>query len=231
MGQRWILIALGVFVVIIGLGIWLTYVYPPFSELSQVPSPLIKQQLPSPLPHPLPEGITGNGPPSINASAKLAGNFKSFLPLVRQGTIGPCGMSGVAADLASLFLSDPGQRRKNIVCDPRVVAAAQYRADDMQRNRYFSHKDMQGFYANHWVTVYGCKLPSFYPPNDNNVESIALNYVSAREAWNNLLLSDAHKTHILGLHPFYEAQNTYGIGYSDGDWGKVYVILTVPACN
>lgn len=232
MERRWILIALGVGIGIIGLGSWLAMNRPPKKQVSQVLSPLIKNQLPSPLPPPLPEGLAQNGPPKVEASALNLSN-KTYLPFVRQtdNLKGPCGLSGVALDLASLFISDPGQRRKNIVCDFRVVQAAQYRAEDMQKNRYFSHLDKQGFYANHWVTAFGCKLPSYYPANANNVESIALNYPSAREAWNNLLLSEAHKIHVLGLMDFYSSQNTYGIGYSSGDYGIIYVLITVPPCG
>ena len=152
-----------------------------------------------------------------------------YVPGMNQS--GPCGMNLVAAGLARLFVADPGQQRLNPVCDARLVLAAQYRADDMVKRQYFGHFDPDGHGANYWVSHFGCKLPDYYPANSNNVESIALNYPTYGETWAALLLSKYHRIHVLGLIDFYKEQTFYGMGYSEGDYGKVYVIITTPKCG
>jgi uncharacterized protein YkwD len=151
-----------------------------------------------------------------------------YMPIV--ATTGPCGMNAEETQLAALFLADANQQRKNPQCDVHLVNAAQYRARDMAEKGYFSHKDLDGYYANQWAIRFGCRLPTGYPSNENNIESIGLNYPTPSDAWAGWLNSSAHRTHVLGTISFFAAQRLYGFGVVTSSYGKVYVILTTPSC-
>lgn len=187
--------------------------YAPLSPLAQVQSPL-----PS-----LPEGLVYRPLGTVSGP-----QTRSFLPLAI--TVGDCGMGPVASQLAKLFLEDTGQERRNIVCDPLLVQAAQYRASDMNARHYFSHIDPDGHNANYWARFFNCHLPGNYQPNGNQIESISLNYPTAQLAWEGWLKSPGHRAHVLGTIPFFREQTRYGIGYLNGDWGIMYVILSSPSC-
>lgn len=187
--------------------------FQPQSPMAQVQSPL-----PS-----LPGGIV------YRSSTVYSGpQIRSFLPLVTVP--GECGMGPVASQIAKLFLEDPGQQRKNIVCDIKLVQAAQHKAEDMNARHYFNHTDLDGHTPNYWARAYGCTLPSNYQVEGNQIESISLNYPTAKLAWDGWLGSPGHRTHVLGTIPFFREQVHYGVGYVNGDWGIMYVIMTSPNC-
>lgn len=187
--------------------------YQPLSPLAQVQSPL--PSLPGGIVY-RPLGIY-NGPQT-----------RSFLPLVI--TLGDCSMGPVASQIAKLFLEDPGQQRRNIVCDTKLVQAAQHKAEDMNARHYFSHIDPDGHTPNYWARIYGCTLPGNYEVEGNQIESISLNYPTAQLAWDGWLGSPGHRTHVLGTIPFFREQIHYGVGYVNGGWGIMYVIMTSPNC-
>jgi uncharacterized protein YkwD len=137
----------------------------------------------------------------------------------------------MAQQLAFLFVSDPGQKRQHPKCNRKLTDAATYRAQDMANNKYFNHFDQKGHSPNYWAEVFGCQLPSYYPKDGNQIESIGLNYTSANAAWAGWKNSPAHRTHVLGLDPFWAEQTSYGFGYAESEYGRIYVVLTSPGCN
>ncbi len=141
-----------------------------------------------------------------------------------------CATNMVADKLEQLMRDDAQQERPIVLCDKRLVIAAQRRAEDMVHNRYFSHVDLSGHQANWWAIRAGCNLPTYYTPDGNNIESIGLNFINADDAWAGLKLSPPHRNHILGIHPFFKKQIYVGTGYAESTWGRVYVILSSEAC-
>lgn len=94
----------------------------------------------------------------------------------------------------------------------------------------FSHVDLRGHGANWYLAQVGC-LPAWYPQDGNTVESITLNYRTPQAAWDALVASKGHRPHVLGMHPFFAAQVAIGTGYATGDWGTVFVVVSVPECD
>lgn len=190
----------------------------PISPLA-LSSPLSREIAPT-----LPDGL-------VYSPVKSASNSpltKLNLPLVMKP--GECGLGVTASQLADLFVHDPGQRRVQPVCNIFLVQAAQHRADDMQTRKYFNHTDPDGHTPNFWARNLGCNLPGEYPGEGNQIESIALNYPTAKEAWTGWLNSAGHRVHVLGEIEFFSDQRYYGFGYSIGSYGIVYVLMSSPKC-
>ena len=101
----------------------------------------------------------------------------------------------------------------------------------MAARGYFAHTNPDGLGPNALVRQAGYVLPSYYStePAANNIESIAAGPATPEAVLQLLLGSEAHRTHVLGLHDFYAAQVEYGIGYVNAPgskYGHYWVILT-----
>lgn len=133
--------------------------------------------------------------------------------------------------LAELIRTHPQQERRAFTYNPILARVARERAADMAARGYFGHTNPEGLGPNALVRWAGYVLPSYYgtEPSANNIESIAAGPTTAEGVFQLLLGSEAHRTHILGLHEFYAAQVEYGIGYVDAPGSKYehyWVILT-----
>jgi uncharacterized protein YkwD len=101
----------------------------------------------------------------------------------------------------------------------------------MGTRNYFSHTNLDGYGPNYLVQEAGYILPSYYDQSltGNNIESICAGSPTASDAWDLLMGSDGHRTHLLGLDPFYAVQTDYGIGYAyipGSTYGHYWVIIT-----
>jgi uncharacterized protein YkwD len=135
------------------------------------------------------------------------------------------------AGLAELLRSHPQQQRPAFAYNPILARVAHERAADMAARGYFGHTNPDGLGPNALVRQAGYLLPSYYgtEPTANNIESIAAGPSTAEGVLQLLLNSEAHRTHILGLHEFYAAQVEYGIGYvaaPGSKYGHYWVIIT-----
>lgn len=153
-----------------------------------------------------------------------------YLPRIDVSYVLACAKNSIADRMFALMRDDPGQQRKHVYCDQHLVEAAQHRAEDMVAGKYFGHADASGVLPNAVARAYGCKLPDYYPQSGNQIESLALNYHTANEAWKALMLSDGHRMHLLGQHPFYAAQVRVGTGYAGNDERIVYVVMSSETC-
>ncbi len=139
-------------------------------------------------------------------------------------------------EFGRMLEQDPGQQRDRIVYNPVLAQVARQRAQDLAVRNYFSHTDPDGLGPNTHVTRAGYRLPDNYDrsPAGNNIESIGAGYQSAFEAWQGLVNSKDHRTHLLGLQAFYREQSEYGVGYArapDSDFEHYWVVLIAkPAC-
>jgi len=126
----------------------------------------------------------------------------------------------------ALFRNDAEQHRQNPTLNDILSQVARARAQDMADRHYFSHTNPDGHLPNFMVEQAGYVLPDFYPNNDNNVESIGLNYATAADAWQAWKNSPGHRVHVLGEDPFYAAQTDYGIGYVESGTSKYWVLIS-----
>jgi len=136
--------------------------------------------------------------------------------------------------LASLLVSDRGQRRERnrMTPDPILSAVARARAEDMAKRRYFSHVNPEGVGPNALVRAAGYALPAAWPGRSENfIESIGAGYATAEAAWDGWMHSAAHRTHLLASSAFYRDQTKFGIGsYADpaSPFRRYWVVITAP---
>jgi len=167
--------------------------------------------------------------PNNYAGSAQSQSHTVYLPLVSMDVA--CQLSDAEQALADLLLNDPNQQRETMQCDPILAQVARERAIDMGTRDYFSHKTPDGYGPNFLVQQAGYILPGYYDQSDdgNNIESICCGSSTPLSAWNRLMGSEGHRTHLLGLDPFFAAQTDYGIGYAyvpDSRYGDYWVIIT-----
>lgn len=137
---------------------------------------------------------------------------KIFLPSVKNEG-GVAGESSPADELFALMVADPGQKRVGMRLDARLAKAAQLHCEDCLRRGYFSHETPEGVWSNKRVRLTGYVLPNWYDDDKNYVESLDGGQQTVELAWQAWLDSPVHRTHVLGLIPFYAEQICVGVGY------------------
>ncbi|MFH1635545.1 MAG: CAP domain-containing protein [Chloroflexota bacterium] len=170
---------------------------------------------------------------STNTQAQT-GDHWIYLPLIMalEPTPEPeCNLNSQEQALADFMRDDPNQQRPSLRCDPILAQVARERALDMGNRNYFSHVNLNGYGPNYLVQQAGYSLPSFYgqEPTANNIESISAGRSSVEATWTGWMNSDGHRTHILGLQPFWAEQTDYGIGYAyvpGSTYGYYWVVIT-----
>lgn len=192
-----------------------------FSSCNQdIPHPhalsplMVPVQLPSPLDKPAPNPLV------------YLPNGNLYLPVIQARTNWGCGITAEGAKLVILFLTDPGQQRVNPYCDIRLARLAQFRAEDMIARKYIGHINPDGWAPNHWLALYGCAPPDYYPVNGNTIESLALNYPTPEATWAALKASEGHRMHVLGELGTFRDQRAFGVGYAESEWGEVTVVVS-----
>ena len=137
--------------------------------------------------------------------------------------------------LANLLISAGGQQRNRgaMQVDAALTAVARAKARDMATRRYFDHTTPDGKGPNFLVRAAGFPLPLWWGTarTDNNVESISAGYGTALSAWNALMASPGHRSHLLATDSFYKDQTSYGIGYyydRASPFWHYFVIITAP---
>lgn len=138
-----------------------------------------------------------------------------FLPFVANDSpiVGQSEPSGPAAELFALMKGDPGQKRAQCIWSDKLAQVAYSHCADMAKRDYFSHETPEHIWPNKRVRDAGYRLPDFFPDDANFVESIAAGQPIAAGAWSAWLESDSHKTHALGLTPFFSSETNVGIGF------------------
>src|SRR4030067_590873 len=157
-------------------------------------------------------GLVGHAKRGPRASAQSESN-KIYLPVIlKQG----CSPTVQEQDIANRMKTDPNQQRPALNCHSILEQVARARAQDMGMRAYFSHVNPDGFGPNYLVQQAGYVLPSWYDQSlsANNIESIAAGYSTTDAVWQGWMNSSGHRTHILGLDPFWAEQTDYGIGYA-----------------
>ncbi len=123
-----------------------------------------------------------------------------------------CGINAPAQQLAKLIQQDPLQQRQQLRCSSLLSQVAQQKAQEMAQQGIVNH--MVGGSPNTRLRSAGFNLPSNYGVSlSNQVEAIAGGYETPTDVWQGFKHSDAHRSHLLGEHPFYREQDEIGVGY------------------
>ena len=113
-----------------------------------------------------------------------------------------CGINTPAQQLAKLIQQDPLQQRQQLRCSSLLSQVAQQKAQEMAQQGIVNH--MVGGSPNTRLRSAGFNLPSNYGVSlSNQVEAIAGGYETPTDVWQGFKHSDAHRSHLLGEHPFY----------------------------
>lgn len=121
-----------------------------------------------------------------------------------------CFKSAAAEQFYLLMLYDARQQRKAIICDPRLVAAAELRAKAQPLDG-LSHCDALGICANVYARAQGCRLPIWYGMNTNEIEELLAGTPNAQPAFDSLARSPSHKLHLFGENDMFRPQDRVGV--------------------
>lgn len=124
-----------------------------------------------------------------------------------------CGENTPSTRLALLIASDPGQRRPELRCSPKLSRIASARARELAEEGRISHFT-NGLAPNLRLRQAGYPLPREYPHGGaNQVEAIAGGYAGPEEVWEAFKRSERHRAHLLGEHDFFREQDEIGVGF------------------
>ena len=152
-----------------------------------------------------------------------------WLPIIQAPR---CLFSDEAQTIADLLVKDYRQQRPVLRCHPKLVVAAQKRAQNLADLGYFAHCDPSGKCANAYAEEAGCHLPKEYMGNGNNIESLIAGPNNAAAAYWLLSASPKHAAHLFGVGDFFRAQTDYGIGTvrAPGSRFEYYYVFLLGQC-
>lgn len=147
--------------------------------------------------------------PTFLASVLLCGGL---LSAPASGTAQEALMMASSNSAASGFGAALNQFRANyglggLRQDRHLTAAAQAYAEDMARNRRFSHTGRDGSNVVHRARAAGCRGRGYF------AENIAWGQRSAQDAFDGWAASSGHRANMLGRN-----YGAYGLGQSQGFW-------------
>jgi len=144
--------------------------------------------------------------------------WKVFLPVIIYV------FTSSVQEASFLWVIDINNNRAIMLRNESLMNAAQWRAEYIENNDYFNHCTKEGDCPNRIITRFGCRHN--YTENGNAVESLVRGTPNAREAYNSLLNSPSHRTHILGEIPMFKEQIYYGVGF----YGTTFVFMSSSQC-
>lgn len=121
-----------------------------------------------------------------------------------------CFKSPAAAEFYRLLTTDARQQRPTLICDSRLVAAAELRAK-AQPSTGLSHCDSQNICANTYARAQGCRLPLDGYGLGNQIESLTAGTANAQAAFDSLARSPSHSKHLFGEIELFRQQDRVGI--------------------
>ena len=164
-------------------------------------------------PTPTPITSTIPGPPDNNT-----------IPFPNPGRTFEDDESEEIKQLAVLLTTYPDQKRTSLLRHSLLAKTAKDRCENMAENDYFGHTDPEGYGPNTYAKRNNFEIPDYYNQNDdgNNIESIAGGFSTPLDAFNALLKSPGHRSHLMGEIPFYASQNYFGIYYLEDETSRYH---------
>ena len=148
-----------------------------------------------------------------------------YLPWVISGSEAP------DAAFTRLLVADPQQQHPRLVACPLLRLAATWRAQGLASGDPWGHLDRHGMGANTYARRAGCRLPAYYAPNGNNIESLVAGTPDATVALTALLNSPSHRAHLLGEGDFFREQNRIGVARATGGPLGWYWCVLISRCE
>lgn len=155
-------------------------------------------------------------PPPNQPLSPVAVRSRVWLPFLvaERPTATPttpiCWPSAAEQAFYQRLINDSRQQRSRLLCDPRLVAAAKLRAA-AQPPTGLAHCDSLGICANVYARAAGCRLPSYYAMNGNNIESLGGGADDPTVTLDSLARSPSHAAHLFGQNDFFREQDRIGI--------------------
>ncbi len=137
-----------------------------------------------------------------------------FLYLLNEARSDPAAYQraeGLTIDLSGVAKKQP------LAWNASLQNSAQFHSAEMATNNYFAHQSaVTGQWPNANVRAHGYNLPSWFPSDNNYLESIGAgtNRTTAKEGLKPLIISETHRNHLLGIDAFNADQREAGIGYA-----------------
>lgn len=156
--------------------------------------------------------------------------YSAYLPVVVWQE---CLTSYEAGQFYELLSADTRQRRVKLVCHPALVRSARLRAESLAQFGYWAHCDPFKVCPNMVARNAGCKLPSSYSWNGNQIESLG---AGTRVMWiifQALANSEKHADHLFGRNNFFREQYHYGIAVVTvpGSRYETYTVVHIGICE
>lgn len=130
-----------------------------------------------------------------------------------------------------LLTADQRQQRPALQRCESLEAAAEWKAQDIVTNGYWSHQASNDEWPNATARRFGCNLPAEYGDNWNGCESLVAGSPDAMVMFSALAESPSHRVHLFGLNEFFRAQTHMGIAMvAGGRLGWVWVVM-IAACQ
>ena len=139
--------------------------------------------------------------------------MKVFLPIIMSAIL-------VVEIAIAIWVLDPNNERPIMIKHTALMNAAQWKAEYIDTTLDISHCTKDGECPNATIERFGCITG--YDPKKNYVESLVWGLSDASLAYNALLRSISHKTHLHALNDFFKKQTHYGVGY----YNLTFVFLT-----
>jgi len=127
--------------------------------------------------------------------------------------------------------------KRPLVWNDTLAGAAEKKAMDMAKRKYFSHVDPDGYGMNHRIHQAGYELiPAFLKQKSaNTFESLAGGLNSGEETVRTLILdeglsSKGHRNHLLGIEAWNSSLMDIGVGFVRCDEGckmRTYVCILI----
>lgn len=138
----------------------------------------------------------------------------------------------LALDIFDLIATSPYQQRKTLRTHPLLMAAAQYKADDMAVRNYFAHVSPIGEASSDYIRAKGYFLPDDYKAGKNYFESISIGGGRPEDNVAGWYGSERHKNHVFGFDKFYREQECIGLGHAFAQDGRhLYVFISCPCMD
>lgn len=137
----------------------------------------------------------------------------------------PCTMTPNARAFVDMWLQILNERAVDMVCSPKLTAAAQKHATWLDANaiRDNRHIGANGSTANERARAEGYTLPSNWPVIGNQIESVGECYDGPQRALQLLVDSPPYRAHLL-REGWFEGHCVFGCGNASHYW----VILSAP---
>src|SRR5262249_20928410 len=121
--------------------------------------------------------------------------------------------AGLSVDLSTVAPQPP------LAINDALQASSQFHANEMATFNYFGHQSqVTGEWPNKMARDQGYPLPSSFPNDQNEIESLAAGFPDAATALQRLIVDygvspPGHRIHLLGMNSFFATDREIGVGH------------------